>query len=363
MYPLIFEPVFKEMIWGGSRLRDFGKNILSDKTGESWDVTCRQDKWGNDMEMSVVANGPLKGRTLAEVTGADPGAWLGRGRAAIPPFPLLVKTIDANDNLSVQVHPDDGHAADVRPPAEHEAEPALFSSRPLGKAEMWYILEPPADGYLIVGLKPGVTREMFRLALKEGTVETLLGRLEVRAGDVIDIPPGLVHAITRGTVLAEIQQNSDITYRVYDYNRAGLDGKPRELHVDKALDVINFDNGPVEVVAGSFSLPAGQETKFDGYTLTQLIRNKHFVVEKYDIATRVCMGSPAPHSSNGIGVFSIFTCVRGRATVSGGGPTLGSRQSVELGPGQSVFMPAAIGEYTLDGDCALLKSFVAPEAL
>jgi mannose-6-phosphate isomerase len=314
VYPVVFQPVFKEMIWGGAGLRRFGKAIPSEQTGESWDVTCRPN------EMSVVRNGPLAGQTLGDLIRQDPVAWLGGGAA----FPLLVKTIHANQHLSVQVHPGDAYAA------RHEAEP-------LGKAEMWYILEPPAEGFLIAGLRPGVDRERLRQALEAGGAEDLLGRLPVAAGDIIDIPPGLLHAITRGTILVEIQQNSDLTYRVYDYNRLGPDGNPRALHIAKALDVIDFNARP-QVARGLARRAA------PGCAVTRYVQNESFVVEKYQVET-LCEEQPPP------GAFCLFTCVTGQ------GELTAANETVALRPGETVLVPAGVEGYRVTGRCGVLKSF------
>ena len=195
-YPLLFTPITKTMVWGT----------------ESWDITCRP------AEMGIVQNGPLAGEKFSAILDGEK-------------FPLLVKIIDAKDALSIQVHPDDSKSDGIN----------------TGKSEMWYILEPPTDGRLIIGLTPGTTKADLEAAYKAGTVEDLLNYVTVKKGDMIDIPPGLIHALTPGVKVAEVQQNSDITYRLYDYNRLGLDGQPRELHVAEALEVSDFDAKPAIV--------------------------------------------------------------------------------------------------------------------
>lgn len=226
IYPLTFKPVFRDYIWGGRNLETkLGRHIPPGVVAESWDIS------GHPSSPTKVANGPLAGQTLPEVldaletdlVGSRSKTMLERGK-----FPLLIKLLDANKPLSVQVHPDDAYAND------HE-------NGELGKTEMWYILHAEPNAYLIYGLKPKVTPASFRQALEAGELEKCLHQLPVKAGDAIFIPAGSLHAIMNGILLAEIQQNSDTTYRVYDWNRVGADGKPRPLHVDKALEVINFD--------------------------------------------------------------------------------------------------------------------------
>lgn len=226
IYPLTFKPVFKDYIWGGRNLATkLGRDIPDGIVAESWDIS------GHPSAPTEVDAGPLAGQTLVDVLDAL-GADL-VGRRAQPmldrgKFPLLIKVLDANKPLSVQVHPNDEYAG------THE-------NGELGKTEMWYILHAEPEAYLIYGLTPNVTRDLFREALEAGELEKCLHKLPVRAGDAVFIPAGSLHAIMDGILLAEIQQNSDTTYRVYDWNRVGADGKPRPLHVDKALDVINFD--------------------------------------------------------------------------------------------------------------------------
>ena len=210
-YPIKLKPVLKSPIWGGTRLkRDWGAETDAPTVGESWVLTLRKN------EKNVIANGKWAGKTLDEVIDAY--------GASADDFPLLVKLIDAGDRLSVQVHPDDAYAA------------AKENDR--GKTEMWYILEAEPGAALVCGLKPGRTKENFAAAVKAGRVEDELTKIPVKPGETYFIPAGMPHAIGGGILLAEIQQNCDLTYRIYDYNRLGNDGKPRELHTEKALDVV-----------------------------------------------------------------------------------------------------------------------------
>jgi len=323
-YPLIFKPIYKEMLWGGNRLcRLFGRDLPYEKTGESWDISCREG------EMSVIENGPAAGWTLEEYIAHDTPGTLGTRLAGHARFPLLVKIIDANDNLSVQVHPDDAYAC-------------ASGSTDVGKSEMWYILAPPTDGHLIIGLKPGITKEALRHAYESGTVESCLNYLPVSAGDIVDIPAGLIHALTPGVMVAEVQQNSDITYRLYDYNRTGLDGKPRQLHVDEALAVSDFESKIPTATVHGHSIKKGKNT------LTYAITNQHFAIIKYDLHESYKEDSDP-------GAFCIYTAVEGDALI------LADTYALDLAKGRSAFIPAALGQYVLrpkNGRCVLIKSFV-----
>ncbi|MBE6851280.1 MAG: class I mannose-6-phosphate isomerase [Ruminococcus sp.] len=206
----------KDYLWGGSRLQEYGKISDSGRIAESWELSCHPDG------ESIIADGEYEGRTLTEFLRDHPEAF-GTNRERFDRFPVLIKLIDAKENLSVQVHPDDAYAL------SHEGE--------LGKTEIWYIVEAQPDAELIYGFREELTKEEFRRAIEENTLLDKVKRVSVKAGDVFFIPAGTLHAIGKGILLAEIQQNSNITYRVFDYGRVGADGKPRELHIEKALDV------------------------------------------------------------------------------------------------------------------------------
>ena len=220
LYPLKFKPIYKQVIWGGSRLHDYlGKPAVPEKTGESWEIS------GVSGDVSVVAEGFLKGNTLEELIEVYMGDLVGDMvyDAFGTEFPILVKFIDANDNLSVQVHPDDEYAAEY-----HGKK---------GKTEMWYIVHAEKDASLISGFNRDVDEKKFMDHLKGGKLAEILNTVAVEKGDVFFLPAKRVHAIGSGIVLAEIQQTSDLTYRIYDWERVGADGKPRELHLDHALEV------------------------------------------------------------------------------------------------------------------------------
>lgn len=223
LYPLSFHPIFKERVWGGRELqRRYGKLLPPGAPiGESWEICDRPE------EASVVANGPLAGRDLHWLVEHRQRELLGSIRPPRGRFPVLAKILDARERLSLQVHP---------PPAVA----ARLGGEP--KTELWYIADAAPGAEVFVGLRRGVTRTEFEHRLSEGTVAECLHRLSVQTGDAILLPSGRVHALGAGLVIFEVQQNSDTTYRVFDWNRVGLDGQPRELHVTQALESINFED-------------------------------------------------------------------------------------------------------------------------
>ncbi|MDR3091227.1 MAG: class I mannose-6-phosphate isomerase [Clostridiales bacterium] len=327
IYPLTFNPIYKEMVWGGAKMRSlYGREIPYEKTGESWDVSCREK------EMGVVSNGAYKGLSFREVIELAPASFLGEKFRNFTHFPLLVKIIDAADFLSVQVHPDDEYAL-------------RRENAPFGKNEMWCVLSAEEGSHLVLGLKDGVSRADFSAMLENGAVEDALEKLPVRAGDVVNIPAGLVHAIGRGITLAEIQQNSDITYRVYDYGRLGLDGKPRELHKEKALDVIDF-GGKLPKAAVKPEI-IGESA---GFRLSRAVKTPHFNVNLLELDST---GGP----SAGFGdfdAFQILTVTEGSCVLSAGGC------ETPLKTADSVFLPAKLGErggYRVTGVCKALISY------
>ena len=236
-YPIKLKPVFKEIIWGGDKLKkEFGKECDLAKLAESWELTVRHDG------MNIIENGEYAGMPLSEYLGEKANG-----------FPLLIKLIDACDKLSIQVHPNDEYAK------TNEGE--------YGKTEMWYIVDALPGAKLVYGLS-SYDKETFRRAALDGTLEKYLNYVEVHKGDVFFIPSGCVHAIGAGILIAEIQQSSNVTYRVYDYNRPGADGKPRPLHVEKALDVIvNYSENDINKIRYE-----------DGYDEKYLANCKYFKV-------------------------------------------------------------------------------------
>ena len=234
LYPLIFRPIFKERIWGGRELeRLYAKNIpAGHPIGESWEISDRPG------DASIIANGPLAGKNLRWLMENHPAEILGDAKPATEGrFPLLCKILDAREKLSLQVHPPTSKAKSLK------GEP---------KTEMWFIADAAPDASLYVGLQHGVTRADFERKISDGSVADCFHRIPVKAGDTMFLPSGRVHAIGDGLVIFEIQQNSDTTYRVFDWNRVGLDGKPRELHIAQSLASIDFDDFEPKLVPTNY---------------------------------------------------------------------------------------------------------------
>jgi mannose-6-phosphate isomerase len=287
--------------------------------GESWEISDREG------DQSVVADGPLKGATLHELTVQYGERLIGRAALAKGRFPLLFKIIDAGQRLSVQVHPGDDLALRY-----NEPDP--------GKTEMWYVLAAEDGAQLMLGLQPGVGKQEFRDAVEAGRLEQQLNYVTVKAGDAFFLPAGCVHAIGAGIVLAEIQENSDLTYRVYDWGRVGPDGKPRELHLDKALTAINFDAPCVQPAAGVTMTEGGGKR-------TVLAACRYFVTEIVDVAAR--------YSAEGAGhSFIIVFFVQGSTRVLWEGGELEARA------GQSLLIPAELLEWRMEGPSRFLKFYV-----
>lgn len=318
LYPLKFKPLYKDYIWGGRNLASLGKILPPEGVvAESWEVSCHQNGF------SIIANGAYEGVPLPELIGRLGAKIVGdpARRDGIYKFPLLIKFIDAENNLSIQVHPNDAYAN-----ANENGE--------CGKSEMWYIIGAKPGARLIYDVVPGTNREEFAAAAFQNDVEGLLKTVEVTAGDVINIPAGIVHAIGKGIILAEIQQSSDTTYRIYDYGRTG-----RPLHIEKALDVMDFNS-------------AGRKEKYAGLKLDCssgfkriVAANRYFCTEIYSIK-----GAVNENASGSKFYTYIFT--------AGDGSIAWKDGESAVKAGESVLIPAALGNYTLTGDFTALKSYV-----
>lgn len=322
LYPFKFNPVFKDYIWGGRELEKLGKKLPEGIIAESWEISSHPDG------ISTIANGEFEGQLLTNIINRF-GKEIAGTKLYRPEgkFPLLVKFIDANNKLSVQVHPRDEYAM------EHE-------NGELGKNEMWYILAAKPGARLVYGTRYGVTREGFKRAVEENRIEECLNEVEVYPGDILNIPAGLVHAIGEGIVLAEIQQNSNTTYRVFDYNRTDSKGNKRPLHIEKALEVIDFDFN----VDGAKT--KGLDVRFDSKSSKSYkIANKYFSVEVYDVDGSI------EEKADGR-KFHIYVFAEGEAEINYSGG------KVQAARGESILIPAALGEYSIKGSFKALKTYV-----
>lgn len=319
--PARLAPIFVPRIWGARDLSPLfpERSHESEAIGEAW-LT------GNDC---LFATGEFAGRTLGEVWPLLPEEWTGTRLLGLPRMPLLVKFIFPEDKLSVQVHPDDAYAE------RHES-----AGGGTGKTEMWYVVSAREGAELRVGLRPDVTRKSFQRAIADGTVENCLASLAVHAGDAVFVPAGTAHTICPGVVLCEIQQHSDITYRVFDYNRVGTDGKPRALHVRQALNVMQFGEqsgglcDPVRIAHGAVT-----ETFFAAC--------RHFATERWEFSERIAAVT-SPENFE----LLIFLQGEGRIEFADG--------AEPYSPAQVWMLPAALGAYQLvpDSPSTLLRTYV-----
>ncbi|MBQ3085261.1 MAG: class I mannose-6-phosphate isomerase [Clostridia bacterium] len=293
-YPLLLRPIAKTALWGGNRLRTIAPDAPFDKISEIWALSVRAD------DNSVILNGPHAGQTLREYLGHD------------RPFPLLIKFIDACDKLSVQVHPDDAAAA-------------LEGDQ--GKTEMWHILQAEPGAELIYGLKEGCTAADFKAAVAEKNVDRVLHHQPVKAGETYFIPAGMVHGIGAGILVAEIQQNSDLTYRVYDYDRIGPDGKLRPLHTEKAMEVTK-----------EFTAEETHALQFEAGE-AGLVNCRYFGVFRHD----------APYTGNAE-AFEILL------VTDGAGYITYKNEKIPLKAGDCCYLPAEMGGYKISEGLTLLRA-------
>lgn len=310
MYPIKFEYLYYERIWGGRGLEKLGRNLPSGNIGESWDIACHKNGIG------TVSNGPLKGMKFNELIDKYGDNLLGR---KIPKdrFPLLIKIITSDDKLSVQVHPDDEYAKSTE--------------NDFGKTEAWYVIDAKEGAEIILGTK-NCNKDIFEEAIKKQNLEPYLNRIKVKKGDMFYVNTGLVHAICEGIIVAEIQQSSDTTYRVYDY------GRGREIHVKKALDVIDFTLHGEKIKEIT--------ERYDNYDKINLCQSKFFNIEKYKIYKSLKCHSDEDR-------FYLYTCVEGH------GKVCWKDEKLKISFGDSFLIPAKLGEYILEGEFTLLKSYVA----
>jgi len=323
LYPLLFEPIFKDYLWGGRNLEKFGRNLPKEgNIAESWDIAAHPDG------TTRVINGEFAGYPLTELQkelGLDLIGTNNRWAQERGKFPLLIKLLDANRPLPVQVHSNDEYAL-------------KNEGNELGKTEMWVVLHAEANAELILGVKKGTTPQKFRTGIENGNLEPYLHRLPVKKGDHICVSAGTLHAIMDGIVIAEIQQNSNTTYRVYDWNRVGADGNPRPLHIEKALDVINF--AQIEPTLEKPLLLSDS----NGVYASRLCANPYFRTEKVEMDADAtyrgfCLGS----------TMEIWGAVEGQITIN----------NLPLNPVQFTLLPAAMGEFEIKTktDAILLRVY------
>ncbi len=306
LYPLRFRPILRQYIWGGRRLGTvLGKELGPEPNyAESWEI-C-----DHGADQSTVAAGRLVGTTLHDLVTRQGPALLGRHHP-LSRFPLLLKFLDAARTLSVQVHPDDARAARLDPPD-------------LGKTEAWVVLAAEPGGTIYAGLKPGIDRQTLADAIRAGNCEDALHQFQPEVGDCVFIPAGTVHALGEGLLVAEIQQASDTTYRLFDWNRLGADGKPRPLHVEAGLEAIDFDRGP-----GGPQQPKPTERP----AVIRLVESDKFVLDRWEFEQ--------PQTAGGDDRFHIVSVLEGSLEVQG------DPASTPLPRGGTILLPAEIGEVQL----------------
>ena len=309
LYPLQFAPILKERIWGGTRLKTvLGKAAKMERCGESWELS------GVSGDVSVVANGFLKGNDLQELIETYMGDLVGDSvyERFGPEFPVLVKFIDAQDDLSIQVHPDDQLAA-----GRHGA---------YGKTEMWYVMDAANDSALISGFSQTMDKERYVQALNSKALKDVMNFEKVASGDVFFIPSGRVHAIGKGILLAEIQQTSDVTYRIYDWDRADANGKPRELHTALALDAIDYSWHSEYKTHYQKPSQGTVELADCPYFTTNLIR----------------FGQPLEKDYRNLDSFVIYICTSGACSIR-----WGTSESMNIRKGGTVLLPAVLNHIQL----------------
>ena len=309
MYIMKLNPVFKDYIWGGTKLKTkYNKLSDLDTIAESWELSCHPNG------KSTIANGMLAGKTIDAVINDNITDILGYKCKNMTGFPLLIKLIDAQTNLSIQVHPDDLFAYN------HEND--------TGKAEVWIVLDCDEGAYIYYGLNRKLSRDELLESAQNGTILNMLNKVYVKKGDVFYIKPGTIHAICSGIIIAEIQQNSDLTYRLYDYDRLDNEGKPRPLHLDNGIKCADLE-------------PIAAHKPPGGY----LVSNEYFSVKGLSITG-----------------YEIFytgdDCFQALLITEGKGCIQHKDEQVEFLKGDCFFIPANMGEYTIHGNCQLLMSGV-----
>ena len=324
LYPFLFEPNLHSVIWGGNQLRPYkGLDPTDAPIGESWEVSAVPSS------TSIIANGELKGKDLITIINEQPDVILGKkvNEKYQGKLPLLVKFIDAKRDLSIQVHPND--------------EMAMREHGKMGKSEMWYVIKADEGAHLFAGFKQNITPYEYRKRVEDGSITEVLADHQVKAGDVFYLPAGRVHAICGGILLAEVQQSSDVTYRIFDYNRPGLDGKPRELHTElaaKALDYHVIDNYRTEYAETPNNAIQIIDSPYFSVRIMEVSKSFHRDLRKYDS-------------------FIITMCIEGDCRIR----VRSIGEEILLKQGNSTLIPAAIANYDvipLNGKTRILDAFI-----
>ena len=317
--PILLKPAFKDYLWGGTKLRtQFGKQCDLDKIAESWELSAHKDG------ESTVASGVFASLSLSEYIDKCGKEILGSRAMEFENFPILIKLIDAKDKLSIQVHPSDEYA--------------LINEGEYGKTEVWYVMSAEEGASLYYGFDKEISKEEYKKRIEDNTITDVLKKVEAKKGDIFFIEPGTVHAIGAGLLICEVQQNSNTTYRVCDYARRGADGKLRELHIDKALDVSCLS--PVKP-----NDELGKVSEKNGYTSELIAKCKYFTCEKITSNTKATL--PLDTQSFRSVVVTDGSCALGCAG-----------EALSLKAGDSVFIPAQNGAFAIEGECEFLLSYV-----
>ena len=324
LYPLLFEPNLHKVVWGGNKLRPYkGMEPTTDPIGESWEVSAVPTS------TSIISNGEWKGKDLITVINENPEVILGKAVSEKynGKLPLLVKFIDAKRDLSIQVHPND--------------EMAMREHGKMGKTEMWYVIKAEEGAHLYAGFKEEITPEEYQQRIGDGSIIEVLADHKVKAGDVFYLPAGRVHAICGGILLAEVQQSSDVTYRIFDYNRPGMDGKPRELHTELAAKALDYH------------VEANYRTEYNSESdkAVHIIDTPYFDVRVMDIA------KPFHRNLLKYDSFVISMCIEGDCKIR----VRSTGEEILLQEGHSTLIPAAIADYDVipqTGNTRLLDAYI-----
>lgn len=322
LYPLKFHPIFKDKIWGGKKIQSILKKDFSplDNCGESWEIS------GVPNNGSIIKNGLLSGQSLNQVIKEFKGQLLGENvyEKFQSDFPLLIKFIDANDDLSIQVHPDDDLAWE-----RHQS---------FGKTEMWYIIQADENAELIAGFNQKMDKNAYLESFKNGTLMDVLNKEKAEEGDVFFIPAGRIHTIGKGLLLAEIQQSSDITYRIYDFDRKDRNGNTRELHIDEALDAIDYKFYP--------EYKTNYDDKID--QPIEIVKSAYFTTNK------LILNSKIYRDIRSLDSFVIYICLQGEGHIEH------NDTRTHIGMGEVLLMPAELNQYSLipNDQIKLLETYI-----